>query len=126
MELNQQLSPHFSYGEMFYSVQAAKLQINNTPPKSCVINLIRLCNEVLEPIREKFGSPIHVNSGYRCQALNKAVGGATTSFHLLGRAADITASDLRRLKDLVAELVSDGTIKPIEYIEYSSFIHLAL
>ena len=46
---------------------------------------------VLDPLREAFGAPIYVNSGYRCAALNVLVGGVATSQHLRGEAADVTA-----------------------------------
>ena len=54
--------------------------------------MTRLCINVLEPIRAHFGKPIKIKSGYRCPALNKAVGGSANSQHLLGEAADIEIS----------------------------------
>jgi hypothetical protein len=53
-------------------------------------NLTKLIEAVLDPLREWYGKPIIVNSGYRCEALNKAIGGAKSSQHMLGEAADIT------------------------------------
>ena len=55
-------------------------------------------DSVLDPLREWYGKPIVVNSGYRCLALNKAVGGATTSQHMSGQAADIDTGDRQRNK----------------------------
>ena len=67
----------------------------------------RLINEVLEPARIQFGAPIYVNSGYRCQALNKAVGGVARSYHLQGRAADLNTGSTegnRRLFEILRTL----------------------
>ena len=54
-------------------------------------NLVTLVEQVLDPLREHWGSPIFVTSGYRCPLLNKKVGGVATSYHLRGMAADITS-----------------------------------
>ena len=62
---------------------------------------------VLDPLREAYGKPINVNSGYRCPKLNKAVGGSSTSRHVLGRAADNTGGskvENKKLFDLVKSL----------------------
>ena len=72
-------------------------------------NIQRLIAEVLDPLREAYGKPIVVTSGYRCPALNKAVGGSKTSDHMKGCAADIhgtpnTKSENKRLFELVKSL----------------------
>jgi len=69
---------------------AQRLGIDNTPPAEAVRALTRLVDEVLDPLREALGGPIYVTSGYRCRALNRAVGGAAHSQHMRGEAADIT------------------------------------
>ncbi len=79
------LSPHFSLFEMI----ATSHKVDNTPPMEAVINLCRLCHEVLEPARKEYGKPIKVSSGYRCARLNALVGGVKGSRHLTGRAADL-------------------------------------
>lgn len=63
-------------------------------------NLTRLCQKVLQPLRDVYGSPIIVNSGYRSQTVNKAVGGVPTSQHRRGEAADITAGSVKENKRL--------------------------
>jgi uncharacterized protein YcbK (DUF882 family) len=66
-----------------------------------------LVDNILDPLREKYGKPIHVNSGYRCPALNSAVKGSKTSSHLKGLAADITVGSPiknKKLFDLIQEL----------------------
>ncbi|MYD23460.1 MAG: hypothetical protein F4X04_14670 [Holophagales bacterium] len=59
------------------------------PPETVTTHLGILCHQVLEPLRERLGWPILVNSGYRCGALNELVGGSATSQHVRGQAADI-------------------------------------
>ena len=59
-----------------------------------------LVDNVLDPLREAYGKPIRVNSGFRCPALNKAVKGSATSDHMTGRAADITGGSPAENKKL--------------------------
>jgi zinc D-Ala-D-Ala carboxypeptidase len=84
-----QISEHFSLKEMTESYTATRLKIDNSPPNDVIENLKLLCQNVLEPIRKHFGKPVKINSAYRCPALNKAVGGASNSQHVVGSAADI-------------------------------------
>lgn len=83
------LSPNFTLAELTRSQTAARLGINNTPPAPVIEALRTLCREVLEPLRERVGGPLVINSGYRGPALNKRIGGAATSQHVLGEAVDI-------------------------------------
>ncbi|WP_294767223.1 D-Ala-D-Ala carboxypeptidase family metallohydrolase [uncultured Rhodoferax sp.] len=82
-----QLTPHFSLAELTASNKAKDMGIDNTPPQELIPRLIRTA-EMLERIRELLGAPVMVTSGYRCSALNKAVGSASTSDHPQGHAAD--------------------------------------
>lgn len=81
---------YFHLKEFIKSDVAKAKKIDNTPPAEAIHNLEALVTNVLDPIREAWGAPIIVTSGYRSKALNKAVGGAATSQHLNGEAADIT------------------------------------
>ena len=74
---------------MYASDTAKRLGINNKPSLQQTINLVYLCAYVLEPLRVAMGKPINISSGFRSQALNKAVGGVYNSQHLKGQAADI-------------------------------------
>jgi len=75
---------YFTIPELTASAKARALGIDNTPPPGVKIKLSTLVNNLLDPIREKWGGPITVNSGYRCPTLNKAVGGVPTSQHVRG------------------------------------------
>lgn len=86
---DEQLSKDFKLSEMTASMTAEYRQIDNTPTKEAVDHLRILCQQVLQQARDTYGKPIHVNSGYRSKELNKAVGGASNSYHLKGQAADL-------------------------------------
>ena len=81
---------YFTIKELCKSSTATQKGIDNTPNSEIVSNLEQLVDKVLDPLREEFGEPIIVNSGYRSPALNKAVKGAANSQHVSGQAADIT------------------------------------
>ncbi len=80
---------YFSFQEMERSDTAYRHGIDNSMPESLKGNVAALVDNVLDPLREAWGGPIDVTSGYRCAALNKAVGGSKTSQHMRGEAADI-------------------------------------
>jgi hypothetical protein len=84
--LDERLSPHFSLKEL---TRTSLAQIDNWPTDDSVVkSLTLLCRQVLEPIRIHVKKPIIIHSGYRCPALNKAIGGSLTSQHMKGQAAD--------------------------------------
>lgn len=101
---------YFTMKELTRSATADRLGIANTPTVPQAFNLRQLVEKVLDPLREAYGKPIRVNSGFRSKALNAAVGGAKNSEHLCSRmsaAADITggsAAENRRLFLLAQEL----------------------
>lgn len=115
------LSKNFTLDEFTKSETAAKLRIDNTPPKEAVENLTALCVELLQPLREIYGKPMQISSGYRCEALNKAVGGVATSDHRLGKSADVKCENPRKLLEL---LVSTG-LSWDQAILYPAFLHLS-
>ena len=80
---------HFTIEEMYASATAKAKGINNKPNMQQMINLVYLCAYVLEPLREAMDEPIKIGSGFRCQELNKAVGGVYNSQHMKGQAADL-------------------------------------
>lgn len=80
---------YFTMGEMMRSTIAEKKGIDNKCTKEDAERLKKLIEKVLDPLREAYGKPIVVTSGYRCPALNKAVGGSPTSDHMKGCAADV-------------------------------------
>ena len=91
---------YFTINELCYSATAQANGINNAPNATQRNALIALVDTVLDPLRRAWGKPILVNSGYRCPALNNAVGGKASSQHLRGEAADITTGSPQSNKQL--------------------------
>lgn len=75
--------------ELYASATAKAKGINNKPNAQQMINLVYLCAYVLEPLRVAMKEPIKIGSGFRCEALNKAVGGVSNSQHMKGQAVDL-------------------------------------
>jgi zinc D-Ala-D-Ala carboxypeptidase len=83
------LSEHLSLAEVMRSETAKRKGVSNMPTAEHIENFKLLAEQVFEPIRNHFGNPIHISSGYRSAALNKAIGGAKSSQHCSGEAIDI-------------------------------------
>ena len=96
VQLNSQakLSEHFLLGEMTKS--NSHPEVYNIPSHEAIANLKRVCGW-LEVLRERYGKPIIINSGYRSPQLNKKIGGVPTSNHLTGCAVDIRVADMEQL-----------------------------
>ena len=127
----EKITANFTFDELIYSPTANRLGIDNTPDKETKEKLIRLAKEILQPIRNKWGSAIVVTSAYRCEALNKAVGGSKTSQHRLGEAADIkvgSKAQNKALFNLIQKMVNNGELKVGQLIdEYNySWVHVSL
>lgn len=100
----------FTIGELCRSNVAALKGLKNEPNTAVKLNLTKLIDNVLDPLRTAYRKPIYVNSGYRCEELNRLVGGAKNSQHMTGKAADITAGNKeenRKLFELVRKLGLD-------------------
>ena len=87
--MNTPVTMHFTIEELYASATAKRLGIDNKPNVQQVINLVYLAAYVLEPLRVAMNEPIKIGSGFRCQKLNKAVGGVYNSQHMKGQAADL-------------------------------------
>jgi putative chitinase len=89
-----QLSEHFNLKEFTKSETAIRKRIDNTPNAQHAQNLKNVCEKILEPVRNHFGKPVRINSGYRGSALNAAVGGSGKSQHCNGEAVDFEIDGL--------------------------------
>lgn len=118
-----QLSEHFKLGEFIQSRTACSQNIVHqfVYRPDIVDNIRYLHDKLLLPLRQAIGAPITINSGYRCRALNMAVGGASNSLHLWGLAADITAGDRQSLLIETARL-----FKFHELIIHKTYLHLSI
>lgn len=122
----QQLTEHFTLEELTISQTAAREGIDNTPDATALRNL-RTLAETLERVRSKLGNkPVSVSSGYRCPALNTAIGGSKTSAHMQGLAADFIVpgyGTVLQTARAVADAVPD--FDQVIY-EYGRWVHLGL
>lgn len=100
---------YFTMQELTASAKASANGIKNEPNATERARLVALVDKILDPLREAYGKPIIVTSGFRCDKLNKLVGGATSSQHRRGEAADIrtkadTPAENKKLWDLIIKL----------------------
>lgn len=116
------ISRHFSYSEFEKSHTAKARGFSNVIPSPGVKEAVReLTLSVLQPLRNAWGKPLIIRSGYRCPRLNAAVGGVPTSQHLKGEAADIgTATPVR-----LAQMVLDLRLPFDQMIVYPTFVHIS-
>lgn len=126
-----QLTKNFTLEELIKSSTANRLGIDNTPSKEIVSNLTEL-SILLQKIRDIYNKPIIITSGYRCEKLNKAVGGSKTSQHRLGQAADIrsvsdTKKDNQELFNIILGMMIQKDIEVGQLIdEYNyNWIHIS-
>lgn len=117
---------YFTIKELCKSSTAEQLKIDNSPTQDIIANLTALVDNILDPLRIAYRKPIIVNSGYRCEALNKAVGGSKTSQHRYGLAGDITGGSKQENKKLF-ELVKKLNLPFDQLIDESDFswIHVS-
>ena len=119
------LTPNFSFAELSHSDVALRRGYDNAPNECEAANLKRLAETLLEPARAILGVPMHVNSGFRCPAVNAAVGGAQNSAHMDGRACDFVPVGM----DLVAAFTALAhSALPYDQIiiECNAWIHVAV
>jgi hypothetical protein len=100
------LTEHFTVEELTASPTAKAKGIPNTPTPEHLENMKYVCEKILEPVRTHFGKAVTINSSYRCPALNKAVGGSTTSQHVNGEAVDFEIQGISN--KVVADWVSEN------------------
>ena len=116
---------YFTIAEMVRSVTADRLGIPNRLPKELVFNVQALVDNVLDPLREWYGKPVPVNSGYRCKALNEAVGGVANSYHLKGMAADIDTGSKEENAKLLAHIRDHLPFTELGWEGGGAWVHVA-
>lgn len=121
-----QLSKNLSLAEMIISSEAKRKGISNMPTEEHLANMKKLAINVFQPIRDHFKVPIHISSGYRSLALNKAIKGSKTSQHCTGEAIDIdmdgTSITNKQIFDYIKDnLVFDQLINEFDY----SWVHVS-
>jgi zinc D-Ala-D-Ala carboxypeptidase len=100
------LSKSFTLNELTKSQEALRLGINNTPNDEHIENLKILCEKILQPLRDYYGMPVSISSGYRSAALCEAIGSSSKSQHTKGQAADFEIFGMAN-KDLADWIVQN-------------------
>lgn len=119
-------SEFFTLAELIKSETAARYNINNTPTKAIIDNLQYGVDMVLDPLRRLYGKPIRINSGFRCEQLNKLVGGVPNSWHQLGNAADIHIFSAEEAKILFSNLQKLPSVDTVlfEHSKTAQWLHV--
>jgi len=102
---------YFTISEMLASKTAKQNNIDNNPTDEKILAYIQYTLAQLDKIRERYGRPITIKSGYRCPILNKLVGGVPNSAHQIGYAADIVGYSNSKLFYLIKDMMSSGEIE---------------
>lgn len=124
------ISKDFSYAE-FEKTDVPGMQVKNTITSVGVRDSIKeLVDTVIQPLRDTWGSPLAINSGYRCPEVNQAVGGVPTSQHVFGEAADVCpfgrngSGNIDTIRQL-AQKASELKLPFDQMILYPTFVHLS-
>lgn len=119
------MGKYFDIKELCHSDTANARGIDNTPTEEVKENLQALIENVLDPVREWYGKPIYVNSGYRCPELNKAVGGVNNSQHVNGQAADIDVFDEKENRKIFDYIVNYLNFDQCLWENNGAWIHVS-
>lgn len=117
------LSENFTLEELTASQTAARRGINNTPTGAALAALTNTAKQ-MELVRALLNAPIHVSSGYRSLALNKAIGGSSTSAHCRGEAVDFTATAFGTPKEICKAIIKSGIVFD-QLIFEGAWVHIA-
>jgi hypothetical protein len=122
-----QLSKNFNLTELISSETALRKKIDNTPSRDVILTLLSLVLNVLQPLRDKYGKPINITSGYRSTKLNSAIGGAKNSQHCLGQAVDFTVpkEDYKEVVSILQTLFVDQLIWEFGNEDAPDWIHVS-
>jgi zinc D-Ala-D-Ala carboxypeptidase len=119
-----QLSQNFSLAQLIYSETAENDGIDNTPPPEIIENLKRLADG-LEAVQALLGAPLEISSGYRCPALNEAVGGSSASQHVRGLAADFVCPAFGSPLEVARAVQQSGILFDQCILEYGRWVHMS-
>lgn len=122
--MQQQLTPNFTLSEFTTSQTAARANISNDPTPQVLKALTNTATQ-LELVRTLLGTAVLISSGYRSPAVNKAVGGAGSSQHLTGEAADFTAPRFGTPREIVAKIKASNIDYDQLILEFDRWVHIS-
>lgn len=118
------LSTHFTLDELTQSQTAARLGIDNTPTPEVLARLAKVA-QGLEAVRVRLGAPVIISSGFRCLALNRAVGSKDNSAHVSGDAADFICPGFGGPATIVGALKDSGIAFDQLIVEFDRWVHIS-
>lgn len=118
------LTPHFTFEELYASEIADRNNIDNTPSDPIVLDNLKFLAERLEDVRTLLRNPIRVNSAYRCIAVNNLLGSKPTSAHTKGLAADIVCPAFGNPRDVVHAIIGSDIQYDQVILEYDRWCHI--
>jgi zinc D-Ala-D-Ala carboxypeptidase len=119
------LSKHVTMEEFCYSPTAIKKGINNSMGLIAIDKAIQLCENVFEPLRKHLNAPIKISSGFRCEQLNKLIGGASGSQHTKGEAFDLELTDRKLFDWILKNLEFDQAIYEFGNDAHANWFHIS-
>ena len=114
---------NFKISELIHSDTAVAYKINNMPDINSLDCMLDLICDCLQPIRDKLGKPMIITSGYRCSALNRAVGGVTSSQHTKGQAVDFHVNGMT-IKEVIDFVIKSG-VPFDQLVDERSWVHIS-
>jgi zinc D-Ala-D-Ala carboxypeptidase len=118
------LTRNYSLEQLIHSETAERERIDNTPGPNIIKNLRRLALG-LEQVQALTGFPLEISSAYRCPELNSLVGGAKTSQHTKGQAADFTCAEFGPPLDVIKTIRDSGVEYDQCILEYARWVHIS-
>jgi uncharacterized protein YcbK (DUF882 family) len=119
------LSKHVTMEEFCYSPTAIKKGINNSMGLIAIDKAMQLCENVFEPLRKHLNAPIKISSGFRCEQLNKLIGGASGSQHTKGEAFDLELTDRKLFDWILKNLEFDQAIYEFGNDAHANWFHIS-
>lgn len=123
-----QVTENFHLSELLHSHTAVRQGIPNEPTSDHKLNLITACTQLFQPMREALGKAVLINSGYRSEAVNKAVGGSKTSAHCVGYAIDFISPKFGTPREIATFLAKELPKRGIKFdqiiLEFDSWVHI--
>jgi len=118
------LTQHFTFEELYASEIADRNNIDNTPTDPKVLNNLKALALNLESVRRLLGKPIHINSAYRCLAVNALLGSKPTSAHIKGLAADFVCPSYGTPIDIIRAIIASNIQYDQVILEFDRWVHI--